>query len=53
MHNVKEELIRSVFGTAEAYRVQVVSDPQIRKAIELLPQAAAMLENSRRAQLER
>ena len=51
--SIREELFRSVFGTDEAYRVEVVADPQVQKAIELLPQAAAMLEKSRRAQLDR
>lgn len=50
--NIKEELVLSVFGMEEAYRVDVVADTQIQKAIELLPQAAAMLANTRRAQLQ-
>jgi len=49
---IKEELVLSVFGMEDAYRVEVVTDPQIRKAIELLPQAAAMLGSTRRAQLQ-
>jgi hypothetical protein len=36
----------------EASKLEVAVDPQILKAIELLPQAASMLQSSRRAQLE-
>ncbi|MBI3935006.1 MAG: S41 family peptidase [Acidobacteria bacterium] len=50
--NIKEELILSVFGMEDAYRVDVAADTQIQRAIELLPQAAAMLANTRRAKLE-
>jgi carboxyl-terminal processing protease len=50
--NIREELTLSVFGMEDAYRVDIVADSQIVKAIELLPQAAAMLESSRRAELQ-
>lgn len=44
---VKLELVLSVFGTGEAYKLEAADDPQIQKAIELLPQAASLLENAR------
>jgi carboxyl-terminal processing protease len=50
--NIKEELVLSVFGMDDAFRVGAAADPQIQKAIELLPQAAAMLAETRRAQLQ-
>lgn len=49
--NLKEELVLSVFGMEDAYRIDAEADTQIQKAIELLPQAAAMLAETRRAQL--
>ncbi|HWP83718.1 MAG TPA: S41 family peptidase [Terriglobia bacterium] len=48
---IKEEVVLSVFGMEEAGRLEAMADPQIQKAIELLPQAAAMLSETRRAQL--
>ena len=50
--NIKEELVLSVFGMDEAFRVGASGDSQIQKAIELLPQAAAMLAETRRAQVQ-
>jgi hypothetical protein len=50
--NIKLQLFLSIFGMDEAYKLEVAVDPQILKAIELLPQAASMLQSSRRAQLE-
>ena len=50
--NIKEELVLSMFGMDDAYRVEAVADAQIQQAIELLPQAAAMLSETRRAQLQ-
>ena len=51
--SIKLELSLSVFGMDEAYKLEAFADPQIQKAVELLPQAAAMLENARRAQLQK
>jgi carboxyl-terminal processing protease len=44
---IKLELVLSVFGTGEAYKIEAADDPQIQKAVELLPQAASLLENAR------
>ena len=46
-HRIKLELVLSAFGTGEAYELEAKDDPQIQKAIELLPQAASLLENAR------
>jgi carboxyl-terminal processing protease len=49
---IKYELVLSVFGIEDASRVEIVTDPLVQKAVELLPQAATMLTTTRRAQLE-
>jgi len=46
-HRIKLELVLSVFGTGDAYELEAADDPQIQKAVELLPQAASLLENAR------
>ena len=45
-HSIKLELYLSVFGMDEAYKLEAGEDTQIKKAIELLPQAAALSENA-------
>jgi len=45
--NIKLELFLSVFGMDEAYELEAGADVQIQKAIQLLPQAAALEENAR------
>jgi len=54
-HRITVELVISVFGTGEAYKLEATADPQIQKAIELLPQAESLLNNARQviAQRER
>lgn len=52
-HRIKMELVLSVFGTGEAYKLEAADDPQIQKAIELLPQAASLLENARQVIAQR
>ena len=46
-YRIKLELYLSVFGMDEAYKLEAAADPQIQKAIELLPQAAALVESSK------
>ena len=46
-HKIKLELYLSVFGMDEAYKLEAGADTQILKAIELLPQAAALSENAK------
>ena len=49
---IKLQLVLTIYGMDDAFRLEKAADPQIQKAMDLLPQAAAMLENTRRAQLE-
>jgi carboxyl-terminal processing protease len=51
--NTKLQLFLSAFGMEAAYKLEATADPQIQKAIDLLPQAASMLQNARRAQVDR
>ncbi|OFV98828.1 MAG: peptidase S41 [Acidobacteria bacterium RIFCSPLOWO2_12_FULL_54_10] len=51
-HNIKTELTLSIFGMNEAFKLQATADPQIQKAVELLPQAAALLENAKQMMAE-
>ena len=44
---IKMELVLSVFGMDEEYKLEAAADPQIQRSIELLPQAAALLENAK------
>ena len=46
--NVKAELFINQFGQEEGMRVQAESDPEVSKALELLPQAKQLAENARK-----
>jgi carboxyl-terminal processing protease len=45
--NIKLELYLSVFGMDEAYKIEAAADVQVQKAIQLLPQAAALQETAK------
>jgi len=45
---IKKEIFTSVFGRDEAARVALQADPQVQRAVELLPEAKALRENLRR-----
>ncbi|MFQ5696162.1 MAG: S41 family peptidase, partial [Terriglobia bacterium] len=45
---IKREIFTSVFGRDEGHRVGILADPQVQRAIELLPQARELAENTRR-----
>jgi carboxyl-terminal processing protease len=45
---VKREIFTSVYGRDEAARVALQADPQVQRAVELLPEAKALRENLRR-----
>jgi carboxyl-terminal processing protease len=47
--SIKLELYLSIFGMDEAYKLEAAADPQIQKAIELLPQAASLQQNVKQA----
>jgi len=51
-HKIKAELTLTIFGRNEAYKLQAMVDPHIQKAVELLPQAAALLEISKQMMAE-
>ncbi len=45
---IRLQLVAVIYGTDEAKRIEVENDPLVAKAIEDLPQAAALLANARR-----
>ena len=45
---IRREVFTSVFGLDEGYRVALQDDPQLDKAIELIPQARALYQNARK-----
>ena len=47
-HEIKLEVITSVYGLNDGYKVELENDPQIDKAIDSLPQARALYENVRK-----
>ena len=46
--NIKSELFISEFGQQEGLRVRAETDPQVLKALDLLPQAKALADNARK-----
>ncbi len=46
--NIKSELFISEFGQQEGLRVRAETDPQVLKALELLPQAKVLAENAKK-----
>ena len=46
--SIKAELFISQFGQEEGLRVQAESDPNVTKALDLLPQAKQLAENARK-----
>jgi carboxyl-terminal processing protease len=51
--NIKSELFVDSFGQEEGLKVRAETDPEVIKALELLPQARALAENARRVIAER
>jgi carboxyl-terminal processing protease len=51
--HIKAELFVSEFGQQEGLKVQTEADPQVLKALELLPQAKELDENAKRIIAER
>jgi carboxyl-terminal processing protease len=45
---IRREVFTSVFGQNEGYKVALEQDPQLDKAIELIPQARALYQNARK-----
>jgi len=46
--NIKSELFISEFGQQEGLRVRAETDPQVLKALDLMPQAKALADNARK-----
>jgi carboxyl-terminal processing protease len=46
--SIKSELFISEFGQQEGLRVRAETDPQVLKALELLPQAKALADNAKK-----
>jgi carboxyl-terminal processing protease len=51
--HIKAELFVSEFGQQEGLKIQAETDPQILKALELLPQAKELADNAKRIVAER
>src|SRR6266536_618959 len=51
--NIKAELFIDSFGQEEGLKVRAETDPEVVKALELLPQARALADNARRVIAER
>jgi carboxyl-terminal processing protease len=50
---IKREVFTSVFGLNEGFKVALQDDPQLDKAVELVPQARALYQNARKIVAER
>jgi carboxyl-terminal processing protease len=50
---IKREAYTSLFGQTDGFRVEAEADPEIAKAVDLLPQARALYDNARRVVAER
>src|SRR6266566_2204482 len=51
--NIKSEIFIDAFGQEEGLKVRAESDPQVTKALELLPQARALAENAKKTIADR
>jgi hypothetical protein len=50
---IKQEVFVSVFGQREGFKVQLEADPQLRAAIDAIPQARALYANARKIMAQR
>src|SRR5882757_5450779 len=51
--NIKSEIFVDAFGQQEGLKIRAETDPQVVKALELLPQAKQLAENARKTIAER
>lgn len=51
--SIKSELFVNAFGQEEGLKVHAETDPEVMKALELLPQARALVENAKKIIAER
>ncbi|MFZ0520011.1 MAG: S41 family peptidase [Candidatus Acidiferrales bacterium] len=50
---IKREVFTSYFGLTDGYKVELQDDPQLEKAVDLIPQAKALYTNARKILAER
>ena len=53
VHLIEDEVLRQVFGEGEARRRSIAWDPQVKKALELVPKAELLLRDPRTFVAER
>ncbi len=51
--SIKSEIFMDAFGQEEGLKVRAETDPEVVKALELMPQAKALADNARRIVAER
>ena len=51
--NIKSELFVDAFGQEEGLKVRAETDPDVIKALDLMPQARALADNARKVVAER
>ena len=51
--NIKSEIFVDAFGQEEGLKVRAETDPEVIKALDLLPQAKALADNARKIVAER
>ena len=51
--NIKSEIFVDAFGQEEGLKVRAETDPDVIKALELMPQARALADNARKVVAER
>ena len=51
--NIKSELFVDAFGQEEGLKVRAETDPDVIKALDLLPQARALADNAKKVVAER
>ena len=51
--NIKSEIFVDTFGQEEGLKVRAETDPDVIKALDLMPQARALADNAKRVVAER
>jgi carboxyl-terminal processing protease len=52
-HEIQEEVLRQVFGEGEARKRSLAWDPQVKKALDLVPRTELLLRDPQRFMAER
>src|SRR5229473_630464 len=50
---IKREVLTSVFGLVEGYKIELEDDAQVQRAVEAVPEARALYENARKVIAQR